>query len=120
MRILGSIRMLVVYDNEDMSSKDGFDTFQIPVAGGRQPNYFNGLDQTRLGFEITRRTSKSPVFARPETDFAGQFGFRIRHAYGQYQRFLLGQTWSLFSHRSATSRVSAARASPVSLTYYDF
>jgi hypothetical protein len=40
------------------------------------------------------------VFVRLEMDFAGPRGFRIRHGYGQYQNFLFGQTWSLFSQIS--------------------
>jgi hypothetical protein len=95
LRILGSVRYLVVYDDRDLSS-----TYQIDVYDPSQqiPNYYNGLDQSRLGFEVTRKTGKGNVFVRLETDFAGINGFRIRHAYGQYGRFLFGQTWSLFSN----------------------
>ena len=100
LRILGSVRYLVVYDDIDLSSKNSLLTYEIPTADNsrRLPNYFNGLNQSRLGFEITRYTSGGNVFIRLETDFAGAYGFRIRHAYGQYNQFLFGQTWSLFSH----------------------
>jgi hypothetical protein len=55
-----------------------------------------------LGFEITRRLDKKNVFIRLETDFNGVQGqFRIRHAYGQVDNFLVGQTWSLFSNVSS-------------------
>jgi len=103
MRIIGSIRLLIVYDNDYLASKNTLNTVQIPTDDDnqRQPSYFNGLDQTRLGFEVTRQTSRGPVFARLETDFAGTAGFRIRHAYGQYSWFLFGQTWSLFSQITA-------------------
>lgn len=100
LRILGSVRYLAVYDNVNFKDKNSFNTFFIPTpaTGDKIPNYYNGLSQTRLGFEITRRTGKENVFIRIETDFAGANGFRIRHAYGQINRILLGQTWSLFSH----------------------
>ena len=100
LRILGSVRYLAVYDNVNFKDKNSFNTFFIPTpaTGDKIPNYYNGLSQTRLGFEITRRTGKENVFIRLETDFAGANGFRIRHAYGQINRILLGQTWSLFSH----------------------
>lgn len=103
LRILGSVRYLAVYDNVNFIDKNSYNTFFIPTpsTGDRIPNYYNGLSQTRLGFEITRRTGKENVFVRLETDFAGANGFRIRHAYGQINRLLLGQTWSLFSHITA-------------------
>ena len=100
LRILGSVRYLVVYDDRDLSSKNKLNTYEIDVGDQSQriPNYYNGLNQSRLGFEVTRKTGKGNVFVRLETDFAGVNGFRIRHAYGQYGRFLFGQTWSLFSN----------------------
>ena len=103
LRILGSVRYLVVFDNNVLNSKNGFNTIEIPTPGINQnlPNFYNGLDQTRLGFEVTRKTDHGNVFIRLETDFAGSNGFRIRHAYGQIRGFLLGQTWSLFSHINA-------------------
>ncbi|NJN26362.1 MAG: hypothetical protein HC819_10475 [Cyclobacteriaceae bacterium] len=105
MRILGSVRYLVVFDQMNLTSKDAFNTYEIPTGdlSVAIPNYYNGLDQTRLGFEVTRRSDNGDIFIRLETDFAGANGFRIRHAYGQYKNFLLGQTWSLFSHVNAAS-----------------
>lgn len=99
LRILGSVRFLVVYDDRDLLSKNNMNTYQIDVVdpGQRIPNYYNGLDQSRLGFEITRKTELGNVFGRLEMDFVGINGFRIRHAYAQYRQFLFGQTWSLFS-----------------------
>jgi hypothetical protein len=103
LRILGSVRYLVVYDDMDLSSKNSLITFDIPTGEEHQrlPNYYNGLSQSRLGFEITRYTPGGNVFIRLETDFAGANGFRIRHAYGQYDKFLFGQTWSLFTSISS-------------------
>ena len=103
LRILGSVRYLVVYDELNMNSKNDFNTFEIQTGdlNNPLPNYYNGLNQTRLGFEVTRKTNKGDVFIRLESDFAGTNGYRIRHAYGQYNNFILGQTWSLFSHVNA-------------------
>lgn len=101
LRILGSVRFLAVYDNRELGSKNAFRTSEIPVGEGDFlfPNYFNSLSQTRLGFEVTRKTGDSKgVFIRLETDFAGSNGYRIRHAYGEFKNLLFGQTWSLFSH----------------------
>ena len=100
LRILGSVRFLALYENRKLPNKNSYSTIQIPVASGadRFPNTYFGLEQTRLGFEVTRSTNKGNVFVRLETDFAGADGFRIRHAYGQFSSFLFGQTWSLFTH----------------------
>lgn len=104
MRILGSVRYLIVYDEFELTTKSSFYTTEIPTGDEKKgpANYYNELSQSRLGFEITRNTTKGNVFVRLETDFAGANGFRIRHAYGQFQKFILGQTWSLFSQVSAT------------------
>ncbi len=100
LRIIGSVRYLAVYDNRNLLDKNNFLTFQIPFdeEGLRNPNIYNGLDQTRLGFEITRTTGSGNLFVRLEMDFSGPKSFRIRHAYGQFSSLLFGQTWSLFSH----------------------
>ena len=107
LRILGSVRYLVVFDQTRQDNKNSFSTFEILTGNGVQkiPNYYNGLDQSRLGFEVTRQTNGGNVFIRLETDFVGVNGFRIRHAYGQLGKFLLGQTWSLFSHINALPSV---------------
>jgi len=104
MRILGSVRMLVVYDNLQINNKNSLNTFDIPVGKRNKPlpNFYAGLIQTRLGFEVTRKTNGGTLFARLETDFAGSSGFRIRHAYGEYKNMLAGQTWSLFSQITAS------------------
>jgi hypothetical protein len=100
LRILGSVRYLLVFDDRDLPKKNSLSTYQIQVGDQDKylPIYYNGLSQSRLGFEVTRKKQGGNVFVRLETDFAGVNGFRIRHAYGQYRGFLLGQTWSLFSH----------------------
>ena len=83
MRILGSVRYLIVFDQKNLSSKDAYSTYEIPTGdlNTSLPNYFNGLGQSRLGFEVVRITNKGDIFIRLETDFAGSNGFRIRHAY---------------------------------------
>ncbi len=100
LRILGSVRYLLVFDDRDLPKKNSLSTYQIEVGDQDKylPIYYNGLSQSRLGFEVTRKKPGGNVFIRLETDFAGVNGFRIRHAYGQYRGFLVGQTWSLFSH----------------------
>ena len=103
MRILGSVRTLFTYNNRVLESLNSLNPYEIPTdASVRTPNVYAGLAQSRLGFEITRRTKRlGDVFIRLESDFRGKDGsFRIRHAYGQTKRLLVGQTWSLFGNVS--------------------
>lgn len=104
MRILGSVRFSAFYDFRNLESTNSFNTYEIPTGDDnfKLPNYYNSLNFSRLGFEVTRRTSKYDFFIRLEMDFAGvNNSFRIRHAYGSYGRFLVGQTWSLLCNVEA-------------------
>ncbi len=104
LRILGSVRFSAFYDVVELVTKNTFNTFYIPTGKNNYKiaNFHNSLNQTRVGFEVTRLTHNNhTVFIRIETDFSGPGGrYRIRHAYGQYGGFLMGQTWSLFSNVS--------------------
>lgn len=52
--------------------------------------------QSRLGFETTTETDLGVLTTKVEGDFFGSSGFRLRHAYGQLNGFLVGQTWTNF------------------------
>ena len=101
MRILGSVRFSAFYNLWDLNSDNSFDTYLIPTgsANFRLPSYYNSLNFSRFGFEVTRKTINGDFFIRLEMDFAGPDNtFRIRQAYGKYKRFLVGQTWSLLTN----------------------
>ncbi len=98
LRILGSVRANFHYSDDDLEGKETFNPFDIPTASSfNTPIYYAGYSQTRLGFEITRRTmTRGDIFVRLEGDFnSSSGGFRVRHAYGEIGRFLVGMTWSL-------------------------
>ncbi len=99
LRILGSVRFFALYDMVEIPVKKTFNTYFIPTGDNnvKIPNYYNSLNETRLGFEITRILETQNVFIRLETDFNGSQGqFRIRHAYGQLGNFWLDKP-GLFS-----------------------
>lgn len=103
MRILGSVRTLITYNNRVLENLNSLNPYEIPTnVKLRTPNVYAGLNQSRLGFEVTRRTKAlGDVFIRLESDFRGNEGsFRVRHAYGQTKSVLVGQTWSLFGNVS--------------------
>ena len=98
LRILGSVRANFHYTDEELESKETFNPFEIPTNSSfNTPVYYAGFSQTRLGFEVTRRTrTRGDIFIRLEGDFNNSSGgFRVRHAYGEIGRFLVGMTWSL-------------------------
>lgn len=98
LRILGSVRANFHYSDENLESKQTFNPYEIPTRSSlNSPIYYAGFSQTRLGFEVTRRTrSRGDIFIRLESDFnTSSGGFRVRHAYGEIGRFLVGMTWSL-------------------------
>jgi hypothetical protein len=104
LRILGSVRFSILYDFIDFPTKKTFNTYYIPTGIDNVvvPNFYSSLSQSRLGFEVNRMVDDKNVFIRLESDFNGANGqFRIRHAYGQIGKFLVGQTWSLFSNVSS-------------------
>jgi len=118
-RILGSIRFSALFDNKLLSDKSRFNTYDIPTgeANFNIINYYNSLMFSRLGFEVTRKTSIGNIFIRLETDFAGQAdgqssAYRIRHAYAQFNKWLIGQTWSLFSNVNAQAMSVNRAGSP--------
>jgi len=103
LRILGSVRANFNYSNQDLVDYQTFNPYYIPTnINTNSPQFFAGINQTRLGFEVTRRTIKyGDIFIRIEGDFnSSSKSFRIRHAYGQIRGFLVGQTWSLMNNVS--------------------
>ena len=104
LRILGSIRFNPLYDFVEFPVKNTFNSYYVPIgdANIKIPNFYSDLNQSRIGFEVTRKLENTNVFIRLETDFNGPDGaYRIRHAYGQIDNFLVGKTWSLFSNVSS-------------------
>ena len=101
LRILGSIRANATYSDQELDDNNTFNPYDIPTNVDRRfTNYYAGVEQTRLGFEVTRRTkTRGDIFIRLEGDFkSSSGGWRIRHAYGQMGRFLIGKTWSLLNN----------------------
>jgi len=100
-RLRASIRLNGAWDFSGLRSTDVFDTYLIPVGESLtvdQARFFMQATQSRFGFELNRDTGKGIVFGRIETDFRGEGNsLRLRHAYGEYWRFLAGQTWSTFT-----------------------
>jgi hypothetical protein len=69
---------------------------------GRNGTWFAGVRQSRLGFSAYIPTAKHPIKVVVDFDFfgvgvdAGQTQVRLRHAYGEYGKWLAGQTETTF------------------------
>lgn len=103
LRILGSVRARFNYSDQELPDEQTFNPYEVPTdIHTLSPNFYAGLQQTLLAFEVTRRTKKGgDIFIRIEGDFNNSgAGYRIRHAYGQIGGLLVGQTWSLFNNVS--------------------
>jgi hypothetical protein len=100
LRIRGSIRLLGAMDLNGLQTKSTFSTYDIPVgdANVQEVRYVMSIDQTRLGLEAERETVAGNAFMRVEVDFMNENSTpRLRHVYGSLGKFLVGQTWSVFS-----------------------
>jgi len=96
----GSIRVNGAMDYNGLQSRAGFNTYYIPV-GDENTNarrFYMSASQTRLGIQGTTKSDYGPINFHIEGDFQGMQSsiFRIRHAYGQFNNVLAGQTWSVF------------------------
>jgi len=98
LRLRGSIRVNGVYDLNGLQTRNTFSTYDIPVGEGNiaEPRFFMNSSQSRIGIEAARETGIGEVFMRIEGDFLDSDRFRLRHAFGATDLFLIGQTWSTF------------------------
>lgn len=100
--LYGYARMNAVYDiDEDIGSSTqsgNFGAVNTGAAGDNEVTGFFDADavQSRIG---VRTTISEDLKIVVEGDFRGNGGgdLRLRHAYGEYNGVLLGQTWSNYS-----------------------
>lgn len=106
LRIGGQVKTVLVHSIGAVGTDDRFVTSSIPVEGsadadkGSRTTYT--ADPSRLNFDMRTPSGVGHLRAFVEADFAGSGRtFRLRHAYGQWKRFVFGQTWSTFSDPEA-------------------
>ena len=93
-----------IHDFRQSSSPDVFTdlTFQpLNNAGGQTGKTQFTAETSRLGFATSTPTANGPFTTKVEADFYSYGSdhrnrFRLRHAYGEYDGWLIGQTWSTF------------------------
>lgn len=101
LRILGSVRLFGSNDFNGLSGGTGFSLGEIPIDTGNlraENTFFLTANITRFGLEATQEMDFGDMFVKFEADFNGSGkNFRIRHAFGQSDFLLAGQTWTCFS-----------------------
>ena len=101
----GQARMVAVHTLSALGTEDRFVTSSIPVGvprAGEEARTVYSIIASRLSTELRMPSSRGPMRLFIETDFAGAGRTaRLRHAFLQTNRFVVGQTWSTFSDPEA-------------------
>jgi hypothetical protein len=106
LRIGGLVRWTTIKSLDALGTDDKFVTSSIPVAGteaaGKGDRVTYSARPSRFNFDLRTPTGVGAMRAFIEGDYAGSGNtFRLRHAYGQWRKYTLGQTWSTFSDPEA-------------------
>lgn len=103
----GYIRTAIVLNRDVLEIPDRFIVGSIPVDqpadGDNAAQSSITANQSRLNFDMRDTTDAGILRAFIEGDFTGKDNsFKLRHAFGQWDRVLAGQTWSAFVDTQAT------------------
>jgi hypothetical protein len=108
LKIGGRVRMTSINSFDAIGTDDRFVTSSIPVEGSEAARQGDRAIYTaapsRYNFDLRTPTGVGAMRAFIEGDFAGSGSsnlFRLRHAYGQWRKLTIGQTWSTFSDPEA-------------------
>jgi hypothetical protein len=99
----GYVKADLIHDFHAIDSNDFFDPATIPVGEPDRTDSHFHVRQTRLNMDARWITDQGdPLRLMVEGDFFGEGNtLRLRHAFGEYQSFIIGQTWTTFTHRAA-------------------
>ena len=93
----GYAKLTGIFDFDGVVHSHDFITYDIPVGTGTpgEKRLYIGAHQSRVYAEVLAMTKSDPFRVYIEADFySSNYTLRLRHAYGQYKGFLVGQTWS--------------------------
>ncbi|MEP7298026.1 MAG: DcaP family trimeric outer membrane transporter [Burkholderiales bacterium] len=104
LHLYGNAETHAIHDFRQSSSPDVFTdlTYQpLSGAGGQKGKTQFTAETSRLGFETSTPAANGSLTTKVEVDFYaygadGRNRLRLRHAYGEYDGWLIGQTWSTF------------------------
>lgn len=99
----GYVKADLIHDFHAIDSTDFFDPATIPIGDPERTDSRFHVRQTRLNMDARWITDQGdPLRLMVEGDFFGAGDtLRLRHAFGEYQGLIIGQTWTTFTHRAA-------------------
>jgi len=101
----GYVKLTGAFDFNGIVDSYDFITYDIPVENSNlnEKRLYFDAHQSRVYAEILGNIKGSPIRFYLETDFYSDHYYpRLRHAYGQYKGFLIGQTWTTMMDLDAT------------------
>lgn len=103
MKFGGYVKADLIHDFHAIDSTDTFDPATIPIGEPDRTDSRFHARQTRLNMDARWLTDQGdPLRLMVEGDFFGAGDtLRLRHAFGEYQGLIIGQTWTTFTHRAA-------------------
>ena len=98
--------MIYINSFDAIGSDDRFVTSSIPIAGSEEAGKTSRVEfsvvPSRFNFDLRTPTGVGYMRAFIEADFGGGGDLRrLRHAFGQWGGWLMGQAWSTFSDPEA-------------------
>lgn len=99
--VYGFGRTNLVWDDRDMKRSDLFVPANIQVGASKNPNFFIGAKQTRLGLDVKHKFGEETLSIKIEGDFHNDVSdatglLRMRLAYAEYKFVSVGMNWSNF------------------------
>lgn len=106
LRFGGFVKLDFIQDFDFVGNADQFKVNSIPVDSDPSSLLDGGTNlsarQTRFDIDVVSDTGAGQLHAYVEGDFFGTGNsFRLRHAYGEWNGLLAGQTWSTFQDITA-------------------
>ena len=105
LKIGGQVRVTLVESLDAIGTDDRFVTSSIPVEGseaaGKGARTTLSANASRFNFDFRTPTGVGAMRAFIEVGFNSSSTLILRHAFGQWDHFILGQTWSTFSDPEA-------------------
>lgn len=109
-KIGGYVRLGLVDSFDPIGSDDRFIVGSIPVGepvpGEDAEGFTISAKRSRVNLDMRMHSDVGTFRAFIEGDFAAEQGnndtYRLRHAFGQYKNWLMGQTWSTFMDNDAS------------------
>ena len=100
-RVYGYAEAHALYDVQASGANDNFTDLSNQPLSGQKGRTKLTAQTSRFGFESSTPTSQGTFNTKLEMDFyswgsGNRNRLRLRHAYGEYAGWLVGQTWSTF------------------------